>query len=296
MVKLKPFVLIALFGASLFFSCSQQTPTAEHQDDVADSTVVATDTLATIEEEESDVSYKLPSALQIAYVFKKSGSAFESTFTNDKANTAKYNTSNYKRATNFGVYSADLAYCVFNKKFQESKDYLKACKEMGSTLGLNQAFEADNLAQRFEKNISNEDSVIKIVGNVQLKTDLLFEQNKQKHITAIAFAGAWIESAYIANSVYAKDKNKKALASLMEQLWLGKTLVKALTAVKKKEVELPALIDGVGKINNAYASVASIKIALEKDEDIDFAKTKITDDELKLISEAVTSLRNSIVE
>ena len=167
---------------------------------------------------------------------------------------------------------------------------------MGSTLGLNQAFEADNLAQRFEKNIANEDSVIKIVGNVQLKTDLLFEQNKQKHITAIAFAGAWIESAYIANAVYAKNKNKKALASLLEQLWLGKTLAKALTAVKNKEAELPVLIDGVEKINKAYASVVSIKTAIENDDDIDFTKTKLTDDELKLISEAVTSLRQSIVE
>lgn len=295
MIKLKPFAFATLLGTTVLFSCSEQTPTTEHHDDVTDSTVVATDTTKAIEEE-SDVSYKLPSALQIAYVFKKSGSAYEPTFTNDKANTNKYNTSNYKRATNFGVYSADLAYCVFNKKFQESKDYLKACKEMGSTLGLNQAFEGDNMAQRFEKNISIEDSVIKIVGNVQLKTDLLFEQNKQKHITVIAFAGAWIESAYIANAVYAKDKNKKALASLLEQLWLGKTLAKALTAVKGKEAELPALIDGVEKINNAYTSVASIKTALEKDEDVEFAKTKITDDELKLISEAVTSLRQSIVE
>lgn len=296
MINLKPLALVTLFGTSFFISCSDAEK-KEDRDNVTDSVSVKKDSAAAaVVEEDSDVSYNLPSALQIAYVFKKSGSAFEPTLLNDKASSSKYNTSNYKRATNFGVYSADLAYCVFNKKFQESKDYLKACKDMGSTLGLNQAFEGDNMAQRFEKNISNEDSVIKIVGNVQLKTDVLFEQNKQKHITAIAFAGAWIESAYIADQVYAKTKNKKALSSLLEQLWMGKTLVKALTASKAKEVELPSLIEHITKINDAYMSIASIKSAMDKDEDLDFSKTAVTDEEFKTISEAIASLRKTIIE
>lgn len=296
MTHLKPFVFITMLSSALFFSCGD-APTKEQHDDVTDSLSVDADSIPQAEEEvDSDVSYRLPSALQIAYVFKKSGSAFEPTLVNDKANTSKYNSSNFKRATNFGVYSADLAYCVFNKKFQESKDYLKACKEMGSTLGLNQAFEGDNMAQRFEKNISIEDSVVKIVGNIQSKTDLAFEQNKQKHITAIAFAGAWTESAYIANQVYAKDKNPKALSSLLEQLWMGRTLIKALTAVKAKEVELPIFIEGVEKLNNAYTSASSIKKAIDKDEDLDFAKVKLTDDEWKSISDALISLRNNIIE
>ena len=37
-----------------------------------------------------------------------------------------YDVNNFKRAANFGIYSSDLAYCIFNKKYQESKDYLKA--------------------------------------------------------------------------------------------------------------------------------------------------------------------------
>jgi hypothetical protein len=69
---------------------------------------------------------------------------------------------------------------------------------------------------------------VKIVSNVQLKTDVMFEQNKQKHITVIAFTGAWTESMYIAVEAYAKDKNKKVLASLMEQLLLSETIIKAL--------------------------------------------------------------------
>lgn len=295
-MTIKSLTLPIIIGSITLFSCTDSnSKKTSSQEEIVDSTSVITDSL-TNQEEDQEVSYRLPSALQIAYVFKKSGSAFVPSLVNNKANVNKYNTSNYKRATNFGVYSADLAYCLFNKKYQESKDYLKACKEMGTELGLNQVFESDNLAQRFDKNIMNEDSIVKIVSNVQLRTDVVFEQNKQKHITAIAFTGAWVESAYIASEVYAKDKNKKALASLLEQLLLSETIIKALKANKQAEPEMPALIEAVEKINTAYNSVATIKLANEKEEEIDFSKITVKDTELKAISEAIISLRKNIID
>jgi hypothetical protein len=294
-MTIKSVSLSIIIGSITLFSCTDSnSKKTSSQEEIVDSTSVVSDTLVNSEDEE--VSYRLPSALQIAYIFKKSGSAFVPTLANNKANVHKYNSSNYKRATNFGVYSADLAYCLFNKKYQESKDYLKACKEMGTELGLNQVFESDNLAQRFDKNIMNEDSIVKIVSNVQLRTDVVFEQNKQKHITAIAFTGAWVESAYIASEVYAKDKNKKALASLLEQLLLSETIIKALKANQHAEPEMPALIEAVEKINAAYNSVATIKLANEKEEEIDFSKITVKDTELKAISEAIISLRKNIID
>lgn len=279
----------------LVASCSGNSEDQKNQEtlDVVDSTTSAT-TSATVAED-NEVSYNLPSALQIAYVFKKSGAAFVPALLNNKANASKYNTSNYKRATNFGIYSADLAYCLFNKKYQESKEYLKACKEMGSFLGLNQAFESDNMAQRFDKNIANEDSVVKIVSNVQLKTDVMFEQNKQKHITVIAFAGAWTESMYIAIEVYSKDKNKKVLGSLMEQLLLGETIVKALKNYQDTEPEVKDLISAIEKINAQFNSIAAVKAAMEKDEEIDFNAIAITDAELNNITESVKTLRSDMI-
>ncbi len=291
------FLAIPFFALTVtLISCGGNSEEEKNQEltDNVDSVATTTDTNLVSEDEE--VSYNLPSALQIAYVFKKSGAGFASNLLNNKTNTTKYNTSNYKRATNFGIYSADLAYCLFNKKYQESKEYLKACKEIGSYLGLNQAFESDNTAQRFDKNIAIEDSVVKIVSNVQLKTDVMFEQNKQKHITVIAFAGAWTESMYIATEVYAKDKNKKVLASLMEQLLLSETIVKALKSHQTAEKEIPSLISAIEKINSEFNAIASVKAALEKDEEMDFASMGVTDFELKTITESVKTLRTSMVD
>ena len=292
------FLAISLIALSLvFISCggnSEDEKNAGHSDGL-DSTSNA-DTVSVASNDDNEVSYNLPSALQIAYVFKKSGAGFVPSLLNDKASSNKYNTSNYKRAVNFGIYSADLAYCLFNKKYQDSKEYLKACKDMGTFLGLNSAFESDNMAQRFDKNIANEDSVIKIVSSVQLKTDVMFEQNKQKHITVIAFTGAWTESMYIALEVYAKDKNKKVLASLLEQLLLSETIIKALKSHEASEKEMGTLISAVEKINSEFNAIASIKSAIEKDEEMDFNSMTVTEAELKIISESVKSLRTSMID
>jgi hypothetical protein len=293
--KILAISLIAISFA--FFSCGGNSENIKNTESVEelDSTLEAESGLLS-SEEDNEVSYNLPSALQIAYVFKKSGAGFDQSLLNDKKNTNKYNTSNYKRAVNFGIYSADLAYCLFNKKYQESKDYLKACKDIGTYLGLNAAFESDNMAQRFDKNISNEDSVIKIVSSVQLKTDMMFEQNKQKHITVIAFTGAWTESMYIASEVYAKEKNKKVLGSLLEQLLLSETIIKALKSHNDSEKEVSTLISSVEKINSEFNSIAGVKVAMENDEEMDFNTMLVTDSELKKITDSVKGLRNSMID
>lgn len=287
-------VPVALFSMVLI-SCNGSSDVQNESDEVNDSTLVNPDSLQVLEED-SDMSYNLPSALQIAYVFRKSGATYNSTLPNNVKNAVNYDISDYKRATNFGVYSTDLAYCLFNKKHQETKDYLKATKEVGVFLGLNQAFESDNFAQRFEKNISNEDSLVKIVSSIELKTDLLFEQNKQKHVAVLTFVGAWVESLYLANEAYSKEKNKKILASLLEQLSFSEIVLKALNYHKTSEPEIGALISEIEKIKSGYEAIASLKAVNEKNEELNFEALSVSDDEMKTISQSIQLVRQNIVK
>lgn len=292
MIKKIGSVSIALCSI-LFLGCNNSSNEDKNiNEEIVDTTKVTNEIP---KEEEEELSYNLPSALQIAYVSKKSGAKYNANWLNKTENVTKYNTSNYKRAVNFGVYSSDLANCLFNKKYQESKQYLKALKELGSYLGLNQAFESENLAERFDKNISNEDTLVKIVSNVQLKTDLLFEQNKQKHITLIAFAGAWIESLNIAGESYFKEKNKKVLAGFCEQLLFAPTILKALEANKLKEPEIAELLNAINLINTSFNSISSVKSAIEKDEEMDFSTMNFTDAEIKVVAGLVKELRTKMV-
>ncbi len=295
-MKFKLFVYTLALSSLMVVSCSPSSDTTAQSEEITDSTLTATSNDTSQYLEEEDVFYNLRSALQIAYVFKKSNATFNSKYINPASNTAKYNVSNYKRAVNFGVYSSDLAYIIFNKKYQESKSYLKACKDVGGYLGINQAFESDNLAQRFDRNISNEDSLVKIVSDVQLKTDALFEQNKQKHITVLAFAGAWAESIYIANESYQVQKTNKILSCLVEQILLSETIIKALKHCEGKEPEVAGLKTEIETIYNTFTAIPAVKTMLESENDVDFAALKISDEELKTTTTLVTKLRNSMVQ
>jgi hypothetical protein len=292
MLKLKISTLTLL--SALLFSCGSNEENIEETAQ-SDSLAVSTDSVKAEAEAEDEKSFSLPSPLQVAYVFKKSGAGYNASLISDDANASKYNTSNFKRAANFGIYSSDLAYCIFNKKSQDAKDYLKACKILGEALGLNQAFESDNMAQRFDKNIGNEDSIVKLVSGLQLKTDALLEQNKQRHISVIAFTGAWIESMYIASEIYAKEKNKKVLASLLEQLSFSETVIKALSATEKADTEITGIIPGIKELDTKFNSIPSIKNAFENDEDIDFQKIVVDESELNAIKTSIKELRTKLV-
>ncbi|MFO0321815.1 MAG: hypothetical protein ACK504_05240 [Bacteroidota bacterium] len=278
----------------IILSCNDQVEELkEGQEKINDSIAAKGTDDGSLNDEQT--SYNLPSALQIAYVSKKTDPFFNERFLNNIKNVNRYNTSNYKRAVNFGIYSFDLANCLFNKNYQKSEEYLKALKEQGGYLGLNSAFENDKLSERFDNNLRNEDTLIKIVSEVQLLTNLLFEQKKQKHIIVIAFAGALVESINISSQVQEQKKNKKILANICEQLLLTKTLLKALEVFKHKEPEISELLNAITAINDSFRNIPTIKIALEKEEEIDFNTLNYTESEIKSVTDLVKDLRNKMV-
>ncbi|MGZ4049234.1 MAG: hypothetical protein ACXVNN_07720, partial [Bacteroidia bacterium] len=75
-------------------------------------------------DETPEVTYSLPSPLQIASIFKKSGLKYKDGITSKLMDPSKY-TTNLSKALNLGVYSADLSYTVLNKQNQEAMNYMK---------------------------------------------------------------------------------------------------------------------------------------------------------------------------
>ena len=86
---------------------------------------------------------------------------------------------------------------------------MKLSRQMADNLGIGAVFEEGNLAERFEANLNNEDSLAYIIAELQMVTDMYLDENDQQQITSIVFAGAWIESMYIGAKVYEKDKIKE---------------------------------------------------------------------------------------
>jgi len=275
-----------IVAGMLFMSCGNETQKDESV------TNTATDSVVVEEPEAGTVSYSLPSPLQIASIFKKSGLKYQDGITTSLRDPSKY-TTNLSKSLNLGVYSADLSYCVLNKQNQEAMTYMKLCRQLAENLGMGTVFEQSNLSKRFEKNLGNEDSLAYIIAELQMVTDMYLDENEQPQITAIVFSGAWIESMYLGSRIYEKGKDKSMNTKLTEQMTILGSIVNALKAVQKKDPAIEGLISDVQSIKNIYDELPSVKAnPVKEDEDKDIT---LTDEEVLQLTKRISELRAKFI-
>jgi hypothetical protein len=280
--------LIALKGSlfivasTLIVACGSETPKEEVASSTEDSASVATT-------EAPKVTYSLPSPLQIASIFKKSGLKYKDGITSSKTDPAKY-TTNFSKTINLGVYSADLSYTVLNKQTQSAMTYMKLSRQIADNLGMASIFDHDNLSKRFEKNLTNEDSLTYIIAELQMVTDIYLDENERQQITPIVFSGAWIESMYIGSKVFEKGKDKSLNNKLAEQMTILGSIINALKVEEKKDVEITGLIADLQGIKDIYDELPSVKNNPNAFEDSD-KDLNLTDDEVSQLITKIEALR-----
>ncbi|OFY87998.1 MAG: hypothetical protein A3F72_08495 [Bacteroidetes bacterium RIFCSPLOWO2_12_FULL_35_15] len=269
----------------LLVACGSEKPKDETLTTVEDTTVIV---------ETPTVSYSLPSPLQVASIFKKSGLKYKAGVTNQLKDPSKY-TTNLSKAINLGVYSADLSYTVLNKQNQEAMTYMKLSRQLADNLGMGTVFDEGNLSKRFEKNLGNEDSLAYIIAELQMVTDMYLDENEQQQITSIVFAGAWVESLHIGANVYEKGKDKSMNNKLAEQMTILSSIINALKAEEKKDPAISGLIADLQSVKDIYDVLPSIK-SISEDSDNTEKELTLTDDEVNQLTKRIEELREKFIK
>ncbi len=284
---------ILIFTAMLFLASCGNDSADSDKAGLSDSlATVNTETTTPVEEDGDDVV--LPSSMRIASIFKRSGLKFIESSLNSLDNSKNYKTS-FVKALNLGVYSADMAYCLLNKQYALSKNYLKGSKDIGGELGLNSAFEANNLAKRFESNMNagKDDSLLSIISDLQLETDVVLEKSNNQHISTIIFAGAWIETLYSASQVY-KSGEQSIIPAIIEQVSLVDNILAVLEKQKGNDAGIPTLIASLNSIKADFNAISALK---DKDlDELDYTKTTFNKDEITRLCDKIIASRNTIVK
>jgi chaperonin cofactor prefoldin len=264
-------------------------------------TETKTDTLAkdsTGGEEEmqegDQTSYLLPSPLQIAYIFKKSGLKYVAGTTHDVKKQADYSTS-YSQSLALGVYSSDLAYCVLNKEKQEAINYMNAVKALSDKLGMSTVFDSETLLKRFEANIGNEDSIMFILSEIQSKSDEFFSSNDRQMSAAIVFSGAWVESMYIASHVLPKTKDSKLASQLADQMGILENLIKELKRHESKDTNIGGLLTNLNAIHDIIAGIPGVKEMMDSDKPSE-VKIDASEQQLKDLAKKLEEVRMMIIK
>ena len=258
-----------------------------------------TDTTDTQEVDSSEMmgdqqSYLLPSPLQIAYIFKKSGLKYVDGTTHDPKSEPTYSTS-FSQSLNLGVYSSDLAYCVLNKQNTGARQYMDAVKSLSDRLGMSTVFDSESLLKRFDANLNNEDSIMFILSELQSKSDEFFADNNRQMTAAIVFSGAWIESMYIAAKVTGKAKGSKLADQLAEQMGILENLIKELGNHKAKDTNIDGLLVQLNAVHEIIAAIPGVKEMMESDTPSE-VKIEPTAEQLSTLTAKLDEMRGSVIK
>ena len=282
--------LIICLVSTFIISCQSENQTNGQVQDSENISEKQQNHSIEVEIVEQDFEFMPPSPIQIASILKKANMNYEEGLTNKVSNSKLYSTK-FKQTINFGVYACDLAYCVTNDKFAEASKYLKVSKEMASKIGLESIFLSDNLVERFEKNVGNQDSIMSILFDIQIMTDDYIQDNDLIDLSVVYFTGAWVEGMNIGTHTILGNNDHKISVLLSEQMTIARSLIKGLRAVENQTDDLIDLTDHIEEVVDAYHNLWSVK---KEGENIDYLDVELKHEEAISISEMILELREEI--
>ena len=289
---MRKFDIYSLLFLCLFAACSIscESENSEYKNEVQDDSSDDLNHSIEIDTMDNDYVFMPPSPIQIASILNKANMKYEEGLANNISNVKLYSTK-FKQSINFGVYACDLAYCVTNDKYEEASKYLKVSKDLAAKIGMESIFLSDNLVDRFEANVGNQDSIMSILFHVQMMTDDYIYDNDLTDLSVIYFTGAWVEGMNIGTHTMLGNDDHKISVLLSEQMTIARSIIRGLRAVKSQSEDLVDLTDHIEEVVNAYNNLWSVK---QEGENIEYLDVELKHEEVISISEMILELREEI--
>ena len=142
------------------------------------------------------IFYNMYLSVEMSSLFQTSGAVFKPELLNSPDKISDYVTSS-KKALNLGVYAVDLSYAKVIEQFETAAKYFNAMQRMAEEMGIPSDY-FENTAKRFDRNINNKDSLIKIANEVYMASDKYLRENERYAASAQIILGGWVEAIHIA--------------------------------------------------------------------------------------------------
>ena len=276
-----------LLGMSLG-SCSSDAPS--ESDASLEDEMEVSETQSSMDDIPEDNGFIIPSAFHLSSLFQKSGLAFSDGLVNSPENVNQYGT-RMSKLLNFGVYSADLFYCVLNDQNQSSRKYLKAMKQLSEEAGMGEIFNTKTILENFEANIDNQDSVLKYVLQIQEQTEDYIEKTNEEHTAMVIFTGAWIEGMYVSLESYSAGQNEELGKRIVEQTYMLDNIIKGLELHPGDPEELQNLATELKELHKSVSASEDYP----KDQ-YEFHEHTLRPEEIMSFKNALSSIRTKLTK
>jgi hypothetical protein len=153
---------------------------------------VAVEQEVTTSDDSEKINYNIPSPSEQFALISKMDGVKNTTILHD-ANAADKYTSSAKKALNFGVYTADVAYLTSFNETNKYLNYFGKMEKLGSDIGVAQVFGSE-LGEMAKKWDGNADSLFRLSDQVYNRTfQRLIEIDKGPELS-LMLVGGWFES------------------------------------------------------------------------------------------------------
>lgn len=279
--------LLSIIALSTFIvSCGNKSEEVQETEEVVKDTPKDTTPVTVNEETKFKFDFaiaNIPSPVESVNELSSWGVDYNNTFMVDPKKSTLA-TTEFSKAVTLGVYNIDMSYAIVNNKGVDVLKYMKTVVKSADELGLKSAVDV-MVGKRAEQNISNKDSLLRIVDEIFVKSDSYLRTNERVYTAAAVFAGSWVESLFLtckiteqATDAATKEKGYK---HLWDQRFYLKNLNDLLNDYKDKK-ECSALNDELKKI---HAEIDVIKDPKD-----------LKEAQFKSISSKVYALRASIIK
>jgi len=233
----------------------------------------------------------IPTPIETGYLVRDIGSQYDAAMLNPAGKSGGYS-SEYQKALNLGIYSADLGYAsIFSQPVTTLGPYLTDIKKLADDLGIGGhinigTITSTALTGKLEK-LMMETSII----FSDMSEDL--QVKNRTDLAALMLIGGWLEALYIACSTVEKTPNEMLSNRIAEQLLVSTMLIDEFGDAKyssnpniqEVRTTLQRIHDGLGKLATVEKSKDGISIS----------SVNITEDALKDVISFVRLTRKSII-
>lgn len=287
------FVLSASFALFLF-SCGSSSSDKNNSDEFKEAE-------QSLKKNIEEVVYNIPSPTEIPYIIQGTGAEFNQSLLNPLSKVSSYTTRNDKAAINLGIYVADIGYLSSYDKTQEAIDYLTASKTLADNLNVIGTFDVAFL-QRFEANISNKDSLARILDATVHHTESFLKDDNRNRLAAQVIAGSFIEGLHISTGLV-KTYPKDLLPDEQRNLVLT-NIIRVVLEQKKSVSELIKMLEGIEQTEPISSIMPDLKkleetyTALNIEEQIknNHGDLVLTDKNLIEITTIVERIRKTVTD
>jgi hypothetical protein len=232
----------------------------------------------TIENQIEANVYPLPTSAKVIKMLTELEVGYIIGITNPVENTKKYFSST-ARATNLGIYGADLSYATLYNMQQEVINYMRAIRSLSNELNMSKIYNED-LYNRIKQNFDNRDELVKILTNSFNETYAYLADNDQQPLALLVVGGAWVEGMYLTTHVSEAAYQVAGISRVLLEQKKSFDLYIEITKAYTTDPSIGDFVKLLDPVKKVYEGIG----------------TSLTEQNIKDITDAVVGVRELIVK